>query len=202
MHLIAHQASIAGSSTHIDPSISTPTFDHVVYRMKTMMQNYIQPSCCPNVFQFTRDGKNVWYSAKPIKAGEKLFMAPIPISDAMSAGKVVLWKQLESKCKCPRCKGKTLSQVQREQLTSDPAYGFIQSNKRTIGIGQIEPLMDACVTVLRRFGEINWCDELRHIISIFQDFQYYTMASGVAAFQHPFIFAVFLKNKRRYAPEI
>lgn len=154
MHLIGHQAAIGGSATHDDHSISQPTYDDMIYRVKFLMQRYFQNSCCPNVFQFTRGGKTIWYSAKPIKMGEKLFISHFPIDKlkSLEGKQLLLWKQVKAKCQCPRCKGKTISSAQREQLTTDPAYCFIQSNKQHARVGQLKSLMDACVTVLRRFG--------------------------------------------------
>lgn len=198
MHLIGHQSCISGNVIPKEKMMPAPGMDQMAYRMKTIMQTFFQRACCPNVLQFDRNGKTIWHSVKPIKMGEQLFVKKRP-ADAkinMQTG-ISSWGQT-SKCQCDRCKGKKLSSMQRKQLTADPDYRFIQKNKVCVQIEKVEPLMDACVSVLRQYGEWNWCEEIQGVISLFGQMQSKHMVCEMDNLNYGFLRAIGLKSAEQY----
>lgn len=193
MHLIAHQASISG---HVAP---VSDLGRMTYRIKTIMQTFFQQSCCSNVQRFCRDGKTVWYSVKSIKTGEQLVLPKVSVDkmELMKDGRGVF----NSKCQCHRCNGKTdrtFSPAQRKQLTSDPAYRFFQANKHYVPIEHFKSMMDACVTVLRKYGEWNWCDQIQQVLHWLNQSQYFCMVGEAANMDHPFNRELAFNSKRHY----
>lgn len=154
------------------------------------MQRYFKHSCNPNVVNFIRDGQNIWFSVKPVKKGEQLFISYAPLGmNSTQERREFLWEVMRVKCACPRCKGKTPSAAQRQQLITDPAYRSYQLNKKFysvkhMDVEKLKPLMGSCVTILRNFGRLQWCDEIRKVIELFQSL-FFIQSTGGTDIDHP-----------------
>lgn len=202
MHLLGHVTTIECLAAPKDSMTPASNFDQMTFRIKAIMQSYFEQSCCPNVVKTCVDGKTIWYSVKPIKMGEQIFMPKVPSAAILKSiqqrrGMVKL-KQLKSKCQCDRCKGKTLSAAQRKQLATDPDYRFIQANKQRIRIERVHLMVDAVVSVLRKFGEWNWCEQIQEVINLLDQFQSYSTIGDMANATHPFNRALALKSEEMY----
>ena len=129
----------------------------------------------------------------PIKKGEKLFVLRPSVDQIKS-----MQNNEPLKCKCPRCNGKTLRPEQREQLVSDPAYRFVQSNSEymDVNFGVFKSLMDACLTVLQRYGQWNWCAEIQRVTAVFHNIQFYSMAQKPSGINHPFDLSLWMKHQK------
>lgn len=197
MHLIAHQMMIP-DCTACFPGFIFPDYDEPSVRVSLLMQRYFKHSCNPNLVNFVRDGKNIWFSVKPIKKGEQLFISYAPLEmNSTQERQEFLWKRVRVKCACPRCKGKTPSAAQQQRLVSDPAYRYFQSNKQcytvaNMDIEKLKPLMDNCVTVLRNYGHLHWSSEIGDIIEMFQSL-YFIQSTGGTDFNHPLAHALLAK---------
>lgn len=148
----------------------------------------------------TNGGKTIWFSIKPIKKGEELFVsyAPLEMNSTEERQKYLLSFNL--KCKCSRCQGRTASPAQRQQLFSDPAFQYIMANVRSIlpltfNTEQVNPLMDALMHVLRQCGQMDWCDEMGYAIKYFQTLYNFRSSGGGTDFNHPLVRAILMHCK-------
>lgn len=103
--------------------------------------------------------------------------------------KAFLLDMFKINCECLRCQGKTASSAERRQLVSDPAYHFIEE----FNIKEAERLMDACVTVLQKYGRLNWCDELAYVHQHFRSLYMIRSMAGGLDFKHPLIRGLLLR---------
>ena len=154
---------------------------------------YFKHSCNPNVFCFTNDGKNIAFSIKPIKKGEQLFISCAPTAmDSTTERQKFLSNIIKMECKCARCQGITANPAQREQLVSDPEFQYIDANvvhlqPLIFNFKQIKPLIIAFVEVLRKYGRMEWCDELNFIFEWFKSLLNIRSIGGGMDFDHRFV---------------
>lgn len=198
MHLIGHHMTIPFSDDHIQLRKFFGDFRNPELSVSPFMQGYFVQSCNPNVLKIIRDGKSMWLCARPIKQGDQLFRSNAPY-EIMSTQKRqdYLWTRYHMKCFCSRCKGETLSTTQRQQLTSDATYRYIQKNVKNFpsqlfSAKMIKPLMDNCVEFLQKYGQMDWCDEIGYVLVLYQ-YIYFIQSAGGTNFEHPLVRAILPK---------
>lgn len=67
-------------------------------------------------------------------------------------------------CTCERCYGPAASKAQRKQIASDPDYIFLS---KLLSIVNPQTAIDKCVSLLTKYGRMNWCDEIGKMVLIY-----------------------------------
>lgn len=199
MHLIGHLSEDQSSGRMILTDGFFSEYVNPSALFKVMMRKYFQHSCNPNVLEVIRGGKCVLFAVKPIKPGEQLFISFKFKLKSTQQRQASLWESFKLKCACPRCDGITASTAQRQQLVADPAYRYFQSNQRyfklinALNIEKGKTLMVNCVEILRKYGQMDWCDELGEIITFFYNFHYMCAPEDI---DHPLVQTLLTKNSK------
>lgn len=173
------EANISSASTYARP----------------LMMSYLKHSCDPNVFEYCADGRTVWFSGKPIKKGEQLCIThfeKLIQTDSIKERQNMFFFLFQRKCACSRCQGGRATEQQRQQLLHDPAYHFITANAGPVipyeyNSEQIEPLLNACTSIMQRYGQMEWCDELAFVCNWFRFLFKYQSLGGEQGVNHPLI---------------
>lgn len=205
MHLIGHHMMIVevgvglhtGSGTRQDRKTASVFISPV-------LMSYITHACMPNVHSCISGGKTVFFTMKPIKKGEQLFISCLPNEieslHSTEERKEIVFNMFRINCECSRCQGKIATSMQRQQLVSEPAYRYIKSNVESfyrleLNSKQPGPLMDACKTILRWYGQMDWCSEMHFILNCFQLLYIIRSTGGGTDFNHPMVQNIFNQFK-------
>lgn len=91
-----------------------------------------------------------------------------------------------------RCQGKTASRAERQQLTSEPAYHFIDLNQAIVvpmifNGAQAKRVMDAGAELLRQYGQMEWCGELAFVLNQFHRIYRVQLTAGGRDLNHPLV---------------
>lgn len=153
---------------------------------------FFKHSCNPNVEFLTQGGKTIAFSLKPTKKGEQLLFSCASSGMDSTKKRKKFLLGIKIKCECSRCQGKVVSPAQRQQLVSHPAFRYIDAN--VMGLQPLEfhsnrakSVMDACAEVLRKFGQMDWCNELAFVGECFSTLYNIRSAGGGADFNHPLV---------------
>lgn len=200
MHLIGHHKMLPeiGAGTECHKGLQGRSGASVSVRISPVMLSYFTHSCRSNVLNFTNGGKIILYSSRLIKNGEQLTIPLAPRGvESTKKRKQILLDVYRIKCECSRCQGKTASPAQRHQLVSDPAYCYIKSNMENLyplqfNSVQFKLFMDACMTVLQRYGQMDWSDEFENVSQMYRNMYQMQLRSGGRDFNHPLFRAIFL----------
>lgn len=171
MHLIGHHVQVNLRNSYIAgksiPNENGGDTQRKLYSQVGVMLGYFKHSCSPNVYVVDRDGDTVYIAIRPIKAGEHLFMSFC----SFHWDKTIEWftKLNGIDCKCERCERQLPSGVQMHELSIDPDFQFVDSNKITSEIQEVdgkifEILTQKCVKLLKKYGRMHWCYRLGVVI--------------------------------------
>lgn len=190
-HLIGHHATIpqciAGfiiGSDSLSP-IRPPI------RVNPVTRSYFKHSCIENVKFITNGGKSTAFSLKPIKKGEQLFVSYVPQRmNSTKERKKFIRDVLKLNCKCARCQDKIASPVERQQLVADSVFCYIDANVKSLhplqfNSKEVKALLGACVSVLQKYGQMDWCDELDFVSDLLILLSKIRSIGGGADFNHP-----------------
>lgn len=184
MHLIGQNLLNFPDFTHFaslkftkmsDPN--SVSFDAGFYQM----EKYFQHSCYPNTLAVVGNGQQAMITARPIKKGEQVFASCIPIAlePADERHKLCL-NRIGVKCECKRCQGVTAEKSQRLEMLKNPVYrNFLSRLEQNNSTGYDEIIDDDCVKLLRNFGRMNWCDEIKKVLQVYQGALYNRIAGDV-----------------------
>lgn len=122
------------------------------------------------------DGKQVLVTARPIKRGEKVLVSNIPIGiDPTKLRQEYITKRQRLKCKCVRCNGITATPAQQQQMSTDPSFEYITRNqshlfliRNSYNLFAMNELIERCINFLKKYGRMNWCDELKVVLLTYQ----------------------------------
>lgn len=179
MHLIGHHSKITSNTEHFgcfmeesaDEKFENPLqFSNQVF----LMDKYFEHSCAPNLLSIAGDGKDAFITIKPIKRGERLNITYIPLYiDPNSVRQQHLRDRASVTCDCVRCRGIIATSVERRQLSTDASFRFLLSNEYRIGFifhtsEDIREMIEHCVIVLKQYGRMKWCDEIKKVFTMYQ----------------------------------
>lgn len=166
MHLIGHHLQINLRQAY---SASKPIEDddgrvHLrkLYSQVGLLLGFIKHSCSPNVFPIDRDGDTVFAVVRPIQAGEELFINYYGFHWDMKGENG--YRENVSNCRCERCEGRMPSNVEIEQLTSDPDFRFMcyyhrSLDEEIIDAKIFDALKKRCIRLLSNHGRMVWCTD-------------------------------------------
>lgn len=175
MHLIGQHAIITAYNTVstiiVKPDNEFRRSESVdknkrIHTMTTVIRKYFGHSCAPNVQRITVNDMFVFYTIRPIKAGEPLrislctfWLEPAKRQEILDDYKI--------SCKCERCNNPTApAELQCLQLSSDPDYMFIREKISNLGEGDLKDVNNKCILFLTKYGS-NWSKEVGDVISAF-----------------------------------
>lgn len=174
LHLVSHHTQITNfNSYHTD-------FHHQV----GLMTRFFNHSCAPNVSMGERDGNSIYVTVRPVKKGEELLISSFKF---LLAGKEVRQQILRREkhliCKCSRCNGVSASIAQRQQVAGDPEFDWILSNAPKLNrydSEKIREMLNKCVAFLKKYGTIEWCDEIGKIVTAYINILHLQIARPVS----------------------
>lgn len=159
----------------------------------SILVNYINHSCAPNVTIMSIDDRNVCVTLRPIKQGDQLFVSYFR-NDVMQHNTINRQQYLRDicdfHCKCERCvPSSTMDPSGLEKMKSDPCYQYVRKNTNAMNCctryGRNERVLvmcscsknkkrDAIKTVekstefLNRYGHMPWTTELDFVVNCFE----------------------------------
>lgn len=154
MHLIGHHYYVSQIKT-------TNQFFHI-----SLMYQYFNFSCAPNVTKLPFEGQVVYFTVRPIEKGTPLQLAyqMIDITVAKMERQRSIWDQEKIICTCMRCTdGEELtSPMQRHQMISDPDFQYVVHSPLEIDqFLQIQKILNVkCISFLEKYRKITWCQEI------------------------------------------
>lgn len=169
MHLVQHHISMILRGAYNKRLIPiggvniTDTYVNIVAK-------HLNHSCIPNVCHILKDGYIVCTVIRPIKKNEQLFISSITW-DKLGSDTIrrAVLKSRYINCTCERCKLNSFRS--NHQMKSDADYLFIQQqfklqNFDSYDRKQIDSMKQRCFDFLQKYGRMNWCTEMGHMIEV------------------------------------
>lgn len=169
MHLINHHAQITNFNSYHVNNQQSKNVDF--YHQIGLMTKYFTHSCGPNVLMSERDGVSIYTTIRPIRKGDELYITYFKfLLLPKHVRQQHLWHHAHIKCNCSRCVGQEASLDQRQQLTMDPDLRTILSSASNLSPydnQKIEETMEKCIAFLKKYGQIEWCDEIGKVVDVY-----------------------------------
>lgn len=120
-------------------------------------------------------------TVRPIKKGDQLFEPRIPIRTEPTQK----LKQLDEHCVCSRCRGIMATSAERQQLSSEPlnrSLGDKWLNGKLFkseGSDKVKDVTEDYAMLLRKYGHIEWCEEINSVLVLYQGALYVRVIGSV-----------------------
>lgn len=193
MHLIGHHLCIIQCNTGALMYNSRSRFNisKAMSENLSILVNYLNHSCAPNVIIVSVSNFNICITLRPIKNGDQLFVSYFR-NDPMKLSKVDRRKYLQDicdfHCNCERC---TLSTMPKEleEMKSDACYEYLRWNgskingctefgrhARVLRLCSCKKITDPdtkmmlkkCMEFLNKYGQTTWTTELDFVVKIYE----------------------------------
>lgn len=179
MHLVAQHYCIINYSGNIVFDNSDDLVGWHFEEFRSIIAMYLNHSCAPNATLVSFDGYNVIVTIRPIKADEQLFLSYFrndKIQHSTKDRKKYILARCRFNCNCERCNGNSLSRGERNEITQNECFRYIERNKSKInfkveGPIQTQPakeLEEKCIEFLDRHGHKIWCEEIGFVTDCFR----------------------------------
>lgn len=142
-----------------------------------LIKRFFKHSCSPNVYDTSYNGNAVVITVRPVKKGQQLTHTLLLqlLTQTKTERKQVLWQERKMVCKCLRCKGLKASPAQQRLIAEDPEYKQLCSESdddeddrsESYFEEKMQSSLAACKSLLRKYGQFNWCDELGDIVEVY-----------------------------------
>lgn len=169
MHLILHHYLVLGKNNSQQWTTSAQN-DEVTDAMTTMylsiLKSSFRHSCARNITLYLDNGSLVGKILRPTKKGEELCQTiGLPLPDAYSVRRRLLWKVFQIKCCCEYCVTRAEHMPEDHSLTVHEDFRSIRELSNAAMDEKLDEsakdsLHDKCVSFLQRFGRNPWSVEL------------------------------------------
>lgn len=193
MHLIGHHLCVIQCNTGgiVYSMISPYNISQDMSENLSIIMNYINHSCAPNVMIISFHNFNVCITLRPIKTGDQLFIFYFrndPVKHNTVNRQTYLQDIFKFHCNCERCL--TLpSPPELKEMKSDECYRYLrkygnpmnccarfEGNTRVlvmcscIHTAKPDPklVQEKCLEFLNKYGRLSWTAELGFVINCFE----------------------------------
>lgn len=156
----------------------------------SILVNYINHSCAPNISLISFNEFNVCITLRPIKTGDQLFVSYFRndhIKYKTVNRQTYLRDICEFNCKCERCVTSTMPK-ELEEMKTDPCYQYVRkaANKMdcctfgpdvrvlrlcscsTVTRSDSKMMLEKCMEFLNKFGHTTWSLELEFVVNCYE----------------------------------
>lgn len=193
MHLVGHHLCTIQCNTGALMRNSDSRFN-VAQNMSEHMSilvNFINHSCAPNVSIITVNNVNVCITLRPIKTGDQLFVSYFrndPLKHCTADRRQYLRDICDFYCNCEQCVPPTAVPKELAEMKADASYKYVRKygNKmdcctrygRNEGVLRLcscsiatdeesKKLLDACIEFLNKYGQMKWTTELDFVVNCY-----------------------------------
>lgn len=170
MHLVSHCMKVTSKNSFQELAVIRRKEYAMVYSQTGIVTKYLEHSCAPNATITQTNGNLICVTIRPVKKGGRVYISLFELLlESKEKRQRELWENKQIRCKCRRCEGRTATLDQRKQIASDQDVLDIISNYPvTISeVNKLPQLIANCETVSRKYGDVEWCDELGRVINIY-----------------------------------
>lgn len=177
MHLIGHHLCILQSNT--GGLLYSPQSPYNVTQSMcenlSILVNYMNHSCAPNISLISFNEFNVCITLRPIKGGDQLFISYFRndvIKHNTVSRQTYLRDICEFECKCERCVTSTMP-IELEKMTTDLCYQYVRKNGNKMKCSKVESgdlkmMLEKCIEFLDKFGHTTWSSELDFVVKCYE----------------------------------
>lgn len=170
MHLVAHCMKITSKNSFQEVRVIRRKEYALVYSQTGAITKYFKHSCEPNATMSQTNGNLICITVRPVKKGERLHISYYELLlDSKETRQRELFENKQFICQCKRCEGYTATMAQRNRIASDPDYRDIISRYPITDteIDKLPQMIAQCEKVSRKYGDVEWCDEIGRVINIY-----------------------------------
>ncbi|XP_055297199.1 SET and MYND domain-containing protein 4-like [Sitodiplosis mosellana] len=176
MHLISHHYLVLDVHSNIASS-GFSRDSNVPWASSTtgVMVGYLSHSCAPNVLVSTFHGNSVIITVRPVRKGQQIMNSLLLALLTLPKDQrhKMLWLERRMICQCVRCDGVTASLAQCKRMRSDPVYQYLTSKQLNPDDDEaMQTMIDKCKTFLRKYGQLQWSDEIGNIAQVYVTLTY------------------------------
>lgn len=121
-----------------------------------LITKYFNESSTPNMLSVRGNGKQAGIVIRPIKKGDEILNSCAPINNQQQF---------------------LASATQQNQIEQDSDFGYITNNFLFTAQTNPQKIIDKCIAVLKKYGDIGYCEQIAAVILIYGRFTSYCLES-------------------------